>query len=123
MSKGESRQVFRWRRFLPTQFSFQIVVVATVGFHERERSDSDGGPPGSRSRHLESVSRKSTDVHQCPDLLAGRSAMSTNVHWRPLTFDLVARQLARTGLVSVWSHRSVSRGRRWGFWVAIGWGV
>jgi integrase len=29
------------------------------------------GPPGSRSRHLEGVSRTSRDVHQRPDLLAG----------------------------------------------------
>jgi hypothetical protein len=28
----------------------------------------------------ESVSRTSRDVHQRPDLLAGRSGMSTNVH-------------------------------------------
>ena len=60
--------------------SFQAVSVATVGIHERERSESSGGPPGSRSRHLESVSRTSRDVHQRPDLLAGRSATSTNVH-------------------------------------------
>jgi hypothetical protein len=60
--------------------SFQFVSVATVGIHERERSESYGGPPGSQSRHLESVSRMSRDVHQRPDLLAGRSAMSTNVH-------------------------------------------
>jgi len=59
---------------------FQIVSVATVGNHERERSESYGGPPGSRSRHLESVSRTSMDVHQRPDLLAGRRRMSTNVH-------------------------------------------
>src|ERR1019366_7977112 len=59
--------------------SFQFVSVATVGIHERERSESSVGPPGSRSRHLESVSRTSRDVHQRPDLLAGRSAMSTNV--------------------------------------------
>jgi hypothetical protein len=26
--------------------------AATVGIHERERSDSHSGPPGSRSRHL-----------------------------------------------------------------------
>ena len=39
-----------------------------------------GGPPGSRSQHLESVSRTSTNVHQRPDLLAGRSGVSTNVH-------------------------------------------
>jgi hypothetical protein len=38
------------------------------------------GPPGSRSRHLGSVSRMSRDIHHRPDLLAGRCATSTNVH-------------------------------------------
>ena len=59
---------------------FQIVSVATVGNHERERSESYGGPPVSRSRHLESVSRMSRDVHQRPGLLARRSALSAKVH-------------------------------------------
>ena len=51
------------------------------------------GPLGSRSRHLESVSRTSTDVHQRPDLLAGRSAASTNVHQRPPTSTNVLSRL------------------------------
>ena len=58
--------------------SFRRASVATVGIHAREHSY--GGSPGSRSRHLESVSRTSWDVHQRPDLLAGRSAMSADVH-------------------------------------------
>jgi len=56
----------------------------------------------------------SKDVHQRPDLLVRRSGMSTNVHWRPLTFEFVARRLARPELVSRSSHYSISRGWRWG---------
>jgi hypothetical protein len=64
----------------PPNLDFEFLAVATVGIHERERSESFGGPPGSRSRHLESVSKKSRDVRQGPDLLAVRNAMSANVH-------------------------------------------
>ena len=35
--------------------------------------------------------------------------MSTNVHRSPLTFEFVARQLARTGFISRSSHYSILR--------------
>jgi hypothetical protein len=77
----ESCRVLRGRRFFHrAQPSLQIVIVATVGIHERERSESFGGPPGSRSRHLESVARMSRDVAQCPNLVAGRRGTSANIH-------------------------------------------
>jgi len=67
--------------------SFEIIRIffldtATVGIHERQRSESCSGPPGSRSRHLGSVSRISRDDTQRPDLLAGQRALSSQ---RPLT--------------------------------------
>jgi hypothetical protein len=90
---------------------FFVWRPATVGTREHEGSVILSGPPGSRSQHLESVARMFRDVAQCPDLLAGQRGMSTNVRCSPLTFEFVARQLARSRLVSSSSHYSISRDR------------
>jgi len=45
--------------------------------------------------------------------------MSTNVHGHPLTFEFVARQLARPELISRSSHYSIAMRGRCCFWCAL----
>ena len=77
---GESRRVLRSSEFFYTaEYSCQRVIGATVGIHEDEPSHFLSRPPGSRSRHLGSVSGMSRSVAHCPDLLANRSGESANI--------------------------------------------